>query len=51
MPDGSHLLQCDVFYVRHAGDSFLEDEGRMTLVRTSPYRRMLQEVAKRLGAN
>lgn len=49
MPDGSRLLQCDVFYVRDAGDKFFESEGRMTMVNKSPYRRLMEQVRERLG--
>jgi hypothetical protein len=45
---GSLRLQCQTYMVRNAGDSFFEEETRLTNVRSGPYQNMLDEVAKRL---
>jgi hypothetical protein len=45
---GSHRLQGRVFMVRDAGDSFFEDEHRASALRSGPYQRLLNKVAKRL---
>jgi hypothetical protein len=34
--------------VRNAGDSFFEDESRLTNLRSRPYQNLLGKVAKRL---
>ena len=44
----SWRLQCQAFMVRNAGDSFFEEESRLTQLRAGPYQRMLNETAKRL---
>jgi hypothetical protein len=46
-PD-TFFLRCDVFSVRDAGESVLEDETRLILVSSKPYRRILNEVRDRL---
>ena len=49
LPDGSRLLDCNVFAVRSAGESIFESENRIAMLNKSPYRKMLEEVQKRLG--
>jgi len=49
LPDGSRLLDCNVFAVRNAGDSIFESENRIAMLNKSPYRKMLEEVQKKLG--
>ena len=44
----SCFLRCDVFSVRDAGSSVLEDETRLMLVSAKPYQEMLDEVKTRL---
>jgi hypothetical protein len=44
----SWRLQCHAFMVRNAGDSFFEDEIRLANVRSGPYQRLLDKVAKQL---
>jgi hypothetical protein len=46
--DGSHRLECQAFMVSGAGDSFFEEEHRLTNIRSRPYQKLLNEVAKRL---
>jgi hypothetical protein len=47
--DGSNRrLQCQAYMVRNAGDSFFEDEIRLSNVRRGPYQKLLDEIAKRL---
>jgi len=45
---GAHRLQCQAYMVRNAGDSFFEDESRLSNLRSSPYQDLLDKVAKRL---
>ncbi len=45
---GSYRLQCQASMVRNAGDSFFEDESRLTTLRRRPYQNLLDKVAKRL---
>ena len=45
---GSHRLQCQASMVRDAGDSFFEDESRLINLRSGPYQRLLNKVAKSL---
>jgi hypothetical protein len=45
---GSYRLQCQATIVRNAGDSFFEDESRKSNLRSFPYQRLLDKVAKRL---
>jgi len=45
---GSHRLQGQAYMVSGAGDSFFEEEHRLTNVRSGPYQDILDEVAKRL---
>ena len=45
---GSHRLQCQASIVRGAGDSFFEDESRLSNLRSGPYQSLLNKVAKRL---
>jgi hypothetical protein len=44
----AYRLQCEAFMVTGAGDSFFEEEHRLTNVRGAPYQRLLNEVARRL---
>jgi hypothetical protein len=46
--NGSQRLQCQAAMVRNAGDSFFEDESRLTNLRSRPYQNLLNKVAKRL---
>lgn len=48
LPNGSHRLQCHAFMVRHAGDSFFEEEVRLANFRGGPYQKLLEQVAARL---
>jgi hypothetical protein len=45
---GSHRLQGQTYMVSGAGDSFFEEEHRLTNIRSRPYQNILDEVAKRL---
>jgi hypothetical protein len=45
---GSFRLQCQASIVRGAGDSFFEDESRLSNLRSGPYQSLLNKVAKRL---
>ena len=45
---GSYRLQCKAFMVRKAGDSFFEDESPLTNIRSGPYQKLLNKVAKQL---
>ena len=45
---GSYRLQCKAFMVRKAGDSFYEDESPLTNIRSGPYQKLLNKVAKQL---
>lgn len=40
-----HRLQCHAFIVKNAGDSFFEDEQRLTNIRSRPYQNLLDKVA------
>lgn len=44
----SHRLQCQTYMVRNAGDSFFEEESRLTNLRSGPYQKLLDQVAQRL---
>ena len=46
--EGSQRLQCQTFMVRNAGDSFFEEESRLTNIRSGPYQKLLNDVATRL---
>ena len=46
--EGSHRLQCQAFVVTGAGDSFFENEVRLSNLRSGPYRSLLNKVAKQL---
>ncbi len=41
-------LQCQAYMVKNAGDSFFEDEVRLTNLRAGPYQKILREIASRL---
>src|SRR5262245_25130419 len=45
---GAYRLQCEAFMVSNAEDAFMENEVRMTNIRSGPYQGLLEEVAKRL---
>jgi hypothetical protein len=45
---GSLRLQCQTYMVRNAGDSFFEEETRLSNLRGGPYQNTLDEIAKRL---
>jgi hypothetical protein len=44
----SHRLQAQAFMVSGAGDSFFEEEHRLTNMRSRPYQNILDDIAKRL---
>lgn len=46
--EGSQRLQCQAYMVRNAGDSFFSDESRLVNMRSGPYQKLLDKVAKRL---
>lgn len=48
LADGSHRLQGQAFVVTSAGDSFFENEARLSNLRSGPYRSLLNEVAQQL---
>jgi hypothetical protein len=50
LANDSRLLQLDMFAVRDAGDRVIESESRMIMLNKKPYRRLLNEVGKRLQA-
>ena len=45
---GAHRLQCQTYMVRNAGDAFFEEETRLSNVRSRPYQKLLDEVARDL---
>ena len=45
---GQHRLQCNASMVRGKGDSFFEEEVKLSNLRGRPYQNLLDEVAKRL---
>ncbi len=45
---GAHRLQCQTYMVRNAGDSFFEEETRLTNFRSGPYQKLLDEIGNRL---
>lgn len=44
----SYRLQCEAYAVSGAGDSFFEDESRLSNLRSGPYRSLLKKVKDRL---
>lgn len=44
----SYRLQCQAYAVSGAGDSFFEDESRLSNLRSGPYRSLLNKVKERL---
>ncbi|HXG46470.1 MAG TPA: hypothetical protein VNO52_02515 [Methylomirabilota bacterium] len=48
-PPEEHLLEARVYAVRDASDPFFADESRMVLIKRGPYRKMLEEVRRRLN--
>ena len=45
---GAHRLQCQAYLVPHRGDSFFEEEHRVSNLSRRPYQTLLDQVAKRL---
>jgi hypothetical protein len=45
---GAHRLQCQAYMVKNAGESFFEDESRLSNLRSGPYQNLLDKVASRL---
>jgi hypothetical protein len=45
---GSYRLQCKAFMVRNANDSFFQDESALVNLRSRPYQKLLDKVAKQL---
>jgi len=45
---GTRRLQCHAFMVKSAGDSFFEEEHKLANIRSGPYQKLLNKVAKRL---
>ncbi len=45
---GTRRLQCHAFMVKSAGDSFFEEEHRIANIRSRPYQKLLDEIARRL---
>ena len=43
---GSYRLQCQAYLVRNPGDSFMEDSHPLANVRSGPYQRLLNKVAR-----
>jgi hypothetical protein len=41
-------LQCQAYIVRSAGDSFFEEEQRLSNIRSGPYQSLLNKVARQL---
>jgi hypothetical protein len=48
LPEGSHRLQCQVYMVQHAGDTFFQEEHKLSRLSAGPYRKLLNAVATRL---
>jgi len=44
------FLRCDVFSVRDAGDSVLEDETKLLMLSAKHYQEIMDEIPKRLAA-
>jgi len=44
----TYRLQCQAFMLRNAGDSFFEEETRLSNLRGGPYQKLLDETARRL---
>ena len=44
------FLRCNVYSVRDAGDSVLEDETKIMMIRAKHYQEMMDEIAARLNA-
>ena len=47
-PEGAQRLHCQAFTVTGAGDSFFEDEVRLTNMRSAPYQALLNKVKAQL---
>ena len=47
-PGGSRRLQCQAYMVAHAGDSFFEEEHKLSHYKAGPYQKLLDETARRL---
>jgi len=50
LPDNAHLLSADVYRVQDPDDPNFREERRVTLVGTKFYRKLLEEIARRLGS-
>jgi hypothetical protein len=48
LSDGAYRLECTGVMVRDAGDAFFEEETRMTGLKSGPYKKLLNEVDRRL---
>ena len=48
LASGAHRLQCEAFVVSDPGDTFWEDEVRLTNMRSGPYQSLLDKVAAQL---
>ena len=48
LSDDSYRLQCQAYAVSGAGDSFFEDEVRLSNLRSGPYRSLLNKVKETL---
>lgn len=48
---GSHRVECRAYMVRNKGDTFFEEEVKLSRVRKKPYQKMLKDVAARLESN
>jgi hypothetical protein len=48
LSEGVYRLEAEAVMVRDAGDSFFEEEARMTRLKSGPYRKLLEEVEEQL---
>ncbi len=48
LPDGAHRLQCQAYMVAHAGDTLFQEEHKLSSFSAGPYRKLLDETARRL---
>lgn len=49
LSEGVYRLESQAMMVRNAGESFFEEEVKMTRLKSRPYQKLLDEVVKRLG--
>ena len=49
LAEDTYRIECEAVMVRDAGDSFFEEETRMTSLKRGPYKKILKEVEKRLA--